>query len=147
MRTESLRPLETDFLRVPDTSTLISYLKTGENRTEENNTEGGTGGAISKRIRGSLWEFDGVKPSPSIYDQITAIFSGTYLRERLLEMADEGKLGFWRKLNLEIIRRLPVFRCVVPSYTLFSDGLTEQWFCPPETSRAIAGEIARASLP
>jgi len=88
-----------------------------------------------------------VKPSPSIYDQITAIFSGTYLRERLLEMADEGKLGFWRKLNLEIIRRLPVFRCVVPSYTLFSDGLTEEWFCPPEASRAIAGEIARASLP
>ena len=93
-----------------------------------------------------------MKPSPSIYDQITAIFSGTYLRERLLEMADEGKLGFWRKLNLEIIRRLPVFRCVVPShtlftYTLFSDGLTEQWFCPPETSRAIAGETTRASLP
>jgi hypothetical protein len=88
-----------------------------------------------------------VKPRPSIYDQITAILSGTCLRERLLEMADEGKLGFWRKLNLEIIRRLPVFRCVDPSYTLFSDGLTEQWFCPPETSRAIAGEIARASLP
>jgi hypothetical protein len=40
MRTESVRPLETDSLRVPDTSTLISYLKTGENRTEENNTEG-----------------------------------------------------------------------------------------------------------
>ena len=35
-----MRPLETDCLTVPGTPTLISYRKTGENRTEENNTEG-----------------------------------------------------------------------------------------------------------
>jgi len=71
-----VRPLETDCLRVPDTSTLISYLKTGENRTEESNTERGRRRAKSKEKWGFLWEFDGVKPRPSIFDQITAILSG-----------------------------------------------------------------------
>lgn len=88
-----------------------------------------------------------MKARHSIYDQITAIFSGTCLSERLLESDDEGKLGSLRELSSEILRRLQVSRCVVPSHTLFSDGLTGQRFCPPETSRAIAGEAVRASLP
>jgi hypothetical protein len=53
MRTESRRPLEIDCLRVPDTSTLISYRKMGENRTEENNTEG-------ERRRGQVEEVMGL---------------------------------------------------------------------------------------
>ena len=52
MRTESLRPLETDCLRVPGTSTLISYLKMGENRTEENNTERGAAGGYIEKDKG-----------------------------------------------------------------------------------------------
>jgi hypothetical protein len=58
MRTESLRPLETDCLRVPGTSTLISYLKTGENRTEENNAEGGAVRGQIEKDKGGLMEFD-----------------------------------------------------------------------------------------
>jgi hypothetical protein len=147
MKSDSVRPLETDCLRVPDTSTLISYLRRARIALKRTIQRGSGGGAKSTRIWGFLWEFDGVKPRPSIHDQITAIFSGTCLSERPLESDDEGKVGSWRDLSSEIIRRLPVSRCVVPSHTRFSDGLTGQRFCPPETSRAIAGETARASVP
>jgi hypothetical protein len=147
MRTESVRPLETDCLRVPDTSTLISYLRRARIALKRTIQRGSGGGAKSRRTWGFLWEFDGVKPRPSIYGQTTAILSGTCLSERPLESDDERKLGFWRELSSEIIRRLPVSRCVVPSHRLFSDGLTGQRCCPPATSRAIAGETARASLP
>jgi hypothetical protein len=52
LRTELVKPLGTDCLRVTVTSTPLSYRKTSENRTEENNTEGSNGGAKSRRTGG-----------------------------------------------------------------------------------------------
>jgi len=95
MRTESVRPLETDSLRVPDTSTLISYLRRARIALKRTIQRRSGGGAKSKRTWGFLWECDGVKPRPSLHDQITAICSGTCLSERPLESDDEGTSRLW----------------------------------------------------
>jgi hypothetical protein len=57
-----------------------------------------------------LWEIGGEKTSPSINDQITTTFGGTFLGEPLFRMAnlllesdDEGKPGFWRELAAAVI--------------------------------------------
>jgi hypothetical protein len=57
-----------------------------------------------------LWEIGGEKTMPSINDQITTTFGGTFLGEPLFRMAnlllesdDEGKPGFWRELGAAVI--------------------------------------------
>ena len=57
-----------------------------------------------------LWEIGGEKTLPSINDQITTTFGGTFLGEPLFRMAnlllesdDEGKPGFWRELAAAVI--------------------------------------------
>ena len=57
-----------------------------------------------------LWEIGGEKNRPSINDQITTTFGGTFLGEPLFRMAnlllesdDEGKPGFWRELAAAVI--------------------------------------------
>ncbi|MEP6887082.1 MAG: DUF3943 domain-containing protein [Nitrospirales bacterium] len=57
-----------------------------------------------------LWEIGGEKTTPSINDQITTTFGGTFLGEPLFRMAnlllesdDEGKPGFWRELAAAVI--------------------------------------------
>ncbi len=57
-----------------------------------------------------LWELGGEKTLPSINDQITTTFGGTFLGEPLFRMAnllletdDEGKPGFWRELGAAVI--------------------------------------------
>ena len=57
-----------------------------------------------------LWEIGGEKTPPSINDQVTTTFGGTFLGEPLFRMAnlllesdDEGKPGFWRELAAGII--------------------------------------------
>ena len=58
----------------------------------------------------TLWELGGEKTTPSINDQITTTFGGTFLGEPLFRMAnllletdDEGKPGFWRELAAGVI--------------------------------------------
>jgi hypothetical protein len=157
VRTELVKPLRTDCLRVIVTSTPLSYRKTSENRTEENNTEGSNGGAKSRRTWGFLWRFCGVKSRSSIHEQGTTVFGRTFLSERLQESDGEGTSDIWRKPASEIIgrrkvlpelsRRPAVDRGRKVSRTLVNDGLAGQRWCPPETSRAIDGETVRASLP
>ncbi|RPH75285.1 MAG: DUF3943 domain-containing protein, partial [Nitrospiraceae bacterium] len=57
-----------------------------------------------------LWEIAGEKTLPSINDQITTTFGGTFLGEPLFRMAnlllesgDGGKPGFWRELAAAVI--------------------------------------------
>ena len=57
-----------------------------------------------------LWEIAGEKTPPSINDQITTTFGGTFLGEPLFRMAnlllesdDNGKPGFWRELAAAVI--------------------------------------------
>jgi hypothetical protein len=57
-----------------------------------------------------LWEIGGEKTLPSINDQITTTFGGTFLGEPLFRMAnlllesdDDGKPGFWRELAAAVI--------------------------------------------
>ncbi len=57
-----------------------------------------------------LWEIAGEKSLPSINDQITTTFGGTFLGEPLFRMAnlllesdDNGKPGFWRELAAAVI--------------------------------------------
>ena len=57
-----------------------------------------------------LWEIAGEKTLPSINDQITTTFGGTFLGEPLFRMAnlllesgDNGKPGFWRELAAAVI--------------------------------------------
>jgi Domain of unknown function (DUF3943) len=57
-----------------------------------------------------LWEIGGEKTLPSINDQITTTFGGTFLGEPLFRMANlllesdnEGKPGFWRELAAAVI--------------------------------------------
>jgi hypothetical protein len=57
-----------------------------------------------------LWEIAGEKTPPSINDQITTSFGGTFLGEPLFRMAnlllesdDNGKPGFWRELAAAVI--------------------------------------------
>ena len=57
-----------------------------------------------------LWEISGEKTLPSINDQITTTFGGTFLGEPLFRMANlvlesdhEGKPGFWRELAAAVI--------------------------------------------
>jgi hypothetical protein len=55
------------------------------------------------------WEIVGEKTPPSINDQITTTFGGTFLGEPLFRMANlllesgEGKPGFWRELGAAVI--------------------------------------------
>ena len=58
----------------------------------------------------TLWEIAGENTTPSINDQITTTFGGTFLGDPffrmanlLLESDDEGKPGFWRELAAAII--------------------------------------------
>ena len=58
----------------------------------------------------TLWELGGEKTNPSINDQITTTFGGTFLGEPLFRMAhlllesdDEGRPGFWRELAAGLI--------------------------------------------
>lgn len=57
-----------------------------------------------------IWEIVGEKTPPSINDQITTTFGGTFLGEPLFRMAnlllesdDKGKPGFWRELAAAVI--------------------------------------------
>ena len=57
-----------------------------------------------------VWEIGGEKTPPSINDQITTTFGGTFLGEPLFRMAnlllesdDGGKPGFWRELAAAVI--------------------------------------------
>ena len=57
-----------------------------------------------------LWEIGGEKTNPSINDQITTTFGGTFLGEPLFRMAnlllesdEDGKPGFWRELGAAVI--------------------------------------------
>jgi hypothetical protein len=56
-----------------------------------------------------VWEIVGEKTAPSINDQITTTFGGTFLGEPLFRMANlllesgEGKPGFWRELGAAVI--------------------------------------------
>ena len=57
-----------------------------------------------------LWEIAGEKTPPSINDQITTTFGGTFLGEPLFRMANlllesdnNGKPGFWRELAAAVI--------------------------------------------
>lgn len=57
-----------------------------------------------------IWEIVGEKTPPSINDQITTSFGGTFLGEPLFRMAnlllesgDGGKPGFWRELGAAVI--------------------------------------------
>lgn len=67
-----------------------------------------------------LWELGGEKTLPSINDQITTTFGGTFLGEPLFRMAnllletdDEGKPGFWRELAAGVISPPTAFNRLV----------------------------------
>ena len=67
-----------------------------------------------------LWEIGGERTNPSINDQITTTFGGTFLGEPLYRMAnllletdDERKPGFWRELTAGVISPPTAFNRLV----------------------------------